>query len=226
MKAKSSGEPPAAALRHLIIVLGDQLDRRAAAFDGFDPAQDAVWMAEVAEESTHVPSAKQRTALFLARCATSPQACATAAAAALPPAGRRRQPGTLAAELTARPCSATAPAAPGDDRPGRLARAAGPARRGRARRPAAGPARGPPLLRSRARVRRPRQGPQAAAAGVLVPRAAPPPRRADGRRPTSPPAAPGTSTPTTARPSAQRPAAVPAPPRFPPDAVTRDVLTS
>jgi len=53
-------------VRHLILVLGDQLDRQAAAFDGFDPAQDLVWMAEVAEESTHVWSAKQRTVLFLA----------------------------------------------------------------------------------------------------------------------------------------------------------------
>ena len=52
-------------LRHLVIVLGDQLDMDAACFDGFDPSQDAVWMAEVAEESTHVPSSKQRTVFFL-----------------------------------------------------------------------------------------------------------------------------------------------------------------
>jgi deoxyribodipyrimidine photolyase-related protein len=37
----------------------------AAAFDDFDPAQDAVWMAEAEEESTHVSSSKQRIALFL-----------------------------------------------------------------------------------------------------------------------------------------------------------------
>jgi deoxyribodipyrimidine photolyase-related protein len=54
-----------AELRHLIIVLGDQLDLDAAAFDGFDAGLDAVWMAEVAEESTHVWSSKARTALFL-----------------------------------------------------------------------------------------------------------------------------------------------------------------
>jgi deoxyribodipyrimidine photolyase-related protein len=54
------------ARRTLVLVLGDQLDLGAAAFDGFDPAQDAVWMAEVAEESTHVWSSKPRTALFLA----------------------------------------------------------------------------------------------------------------------------------------------------------------
>ncbi|HQR77818.1 MAG TPA: cryptochrome/photolyase family protein [Burkholderiaceae bacterium] len=52
-------------LRTLVIVLGDQLDLDASAFDGFDPAQDAVWMAEVDEESTHVWSSKQRIALFL-----------------------------------------------------------------------------------------------------------------------------------------------------------------
>lgn len=44
--------------RDLVVVLGDQLDIDAAAFDDFDPARDAVWMAEVAEESTHVWSSK------------------------------------------------------------------------------------------------------------------------------------------------------------------------
>jgi deoxyribodipyrimidine photolyase-related protein len=53
-------------LRTLVLVLGDQLDAEAAAFDGFEPALDAVWMAEVAEESTHVWSSKPRTAMFLA----------------------------------------------------------------------------------------------------------------------------------------------------------------
>ena len=53
-------------LRHLVLVLGDQLDIDAAAFDGFDAAQDAVWMAEVAEESTHVWSSQPRTVMFLA----------------------------------------------------------------------------------------------------------------------------------------------------------------
>jgi deoxyribodipyrimidine photolyase-related protein len=52
-------------MRNLILILGDQLDRRSAAFDGFDPAQDAVCMAEVAGESTHVWSHKARIALFL-----------------------------------------------------------------------------------------------------------------------------------------------------------------
>jgi deoxyribodipyrimidine photolyase-related protein len=54
-----------AGLRSLIVVLGDQLDLDAAAFDGFDPDRDAVWMAEVVEESTHVRSGKPRIALFL-----------------------------------------------------------------------------------------------------------------------------------------------------------------
>ncbi len=53
-------------IRHLVVVLGDQLDRHSAAFDGFDPAQDAVWMAEVAEESTQVWSTQPRIAIFLA----------------------------------------------------------------------------------------------------------------------------------------------------------------
>ncbi len=52
-------------LRTLVLVLGDQLDPGAAAFDGFDPAQDAVWMAEVAGESTHVRSGQARIVLFL-----------------------------------------------------------------------------------------------------------------------------------------------------------------
>ncbi|MCY7300111.1 MAG: cryptochrome/photolyase family protein, partial [Ilumatobacteraceae bacterium] len=53
-------------IRHLIVVLGDQLDRNSAAFDGFDSARDVVWMAEVAEESTKVWVSKPRIAMFLA----------------------------------------------------------------------------------------------------------------------------------------------------------------
>ncbi|MDO9284768.1 MAG: cryptochrome/photolyase family protein [Aquabacterium sp.] len=53
-------------LRHLVLVLGDQLDLDAAAFDDFDAAHDAVWMAEVAEEATHVWSSQPRTVMFLA----------------------------------------------------------------------------------------------------------------------------------------------------------------
>jgi deoxyribodipyrimidine photolyase-related protein len=52
-------------MRHLVIVLGDQLDLDASAFDGFDATRDAVWMAEAAEESTHVWSSQPRIAIFL-----------------------------------------------------------------------------------------------------------------------------------------------------------------
>jgi len=53
-------------MRNLVIIFGDQLDRGGAAFDGFDPSRDRVWMAEVAEESTHVWTHKARIAVFLA----------------------------------------------------------------------------------------------------------------------------------------------------------------
>ncbi len=53
-------------LRRLVLVLGDQLDAQALVFEGFDAALDAVWMAEVAEESTHVTSSQPRIAIFLA----------------------------------------------------------------------------------------------------------------------------------------------------------------
>jgi len=52
-------------MRRLFIILGDQLDRESLIFKHADREQDHFWMAEVAEESTHVWSHKQRTALFL-----------------------------------------------------------------------------------------------------------------------------------------------------------------
>ena len=52
--------------RRLVLVLGDQLDGDSAAFDGFDPARDRIWMAEVAGEATHVWNSKARIAVFLA----------------------------------------------------------------------------------------------------------------------------------------------------------------
>lgn len=58
--------PRPAHCRHLVLVFGDQLDPEEAAFDGFDPATDIVWMAEVDQEATHVWSTKQRIAVFLA----------------------------------------------------------------------------------------------------------------------------------------------------------------
>ncbi|MGJ3243667.1 MAG: cryptochrome/photolyase family protein [Opitutales bacterium] len=51
-------------IRNLIVVFGDQLNRDASAFDGFDPDRDAVWLAEVAAEANYAWSHKQRIALF------------------------------------------------------------------------------------------------------------------------------------------------------------------
>ena len=89
-------------LRTLVVVLGDQLDLQAAAFDGFDPAQDAVWMTEASEESTHVWSSKQRIAIFLAAMRHFAQALRAAGRplhyTRLDDPGNR---GTLAAELQA-----------------------------------------------------------------------------------------------------------------------------
>jgi len=51
--------------RNLVIVLGDQFNADAAAFDGFEANVDSVWMAEVAHESEKVWSHKARIALFL-----------------------------------------------------------------------------------------------------------------------------------------------------------------
>lgn len=53
------------ALRHLVVVLGDQLDAESSALDGYDVHRDVIWMAEVAEESEHVWTSKPRIALFL-----------------------------------------------------------------------------------------------------------------------------------------------------------------
>jgi deoxyribodipyrimidine photolyase-related protein len=58
--ARASDEP-----RVLALVLGDQLDPDSAALDGLDPARDAVWMAEVDEETTHVWAHRLRVAAFL-----------------------------------------------------------------------------------------------------------------------------------------------------------------
>ena len=51
--------------RHILLILGDQLDEHSAALEGADPAQDVVLMIEADEESTHVWSHKIRTTLFL-----------------------------------------------------------------------------------------------------------------------------------------------------------------
>lgn len=52
--------------RTLVVVLGDQLDAESAAFDGFDPAVDRLWMAEVCGESERVWSSKPRILMVLA----------------------------------------------------------------------------------------------------------------------------------------------------------------
>lgn len=52
-------------VRNLIVVLGDQLDPNHVLIRQADADTDRVWMAEVAQESTHVWSHKARTALFL-----------------------------------------------------------------------------------------------------------------------------------------------------------------
>jgi deoxyribodipyrimidine photolyase-related protein len=91
--------------RHLVLVLGDQLDRKAAAFDGFDPAADRVWMAEVAEESTHVWSHKARIAVFLAAMRHFRDDLRREGIdvdyTELAPRPAEREPGTLAAALVA-----------------------------------------------------------------------------------------------------------------------------
>jgi deoxyribodipyrimidine photolyase-related protein len=51
-------------IRRLVAVCGDQLNRDSAAFDGFDPAADAVWMAELTEEAAYVRSHQLRLVQF------------------------------------------------------------------------------------------------------------------------------------------------------------------
>lgn len=74
-----------------------QLDLQAAAFDDFDPVRDAVWMAEVVEESTHVWSTQPRIAMFLAGMRHFAQALCNAGRFTIPGSttpviGERRQP--------------------------------------------------------------------------------------------------------------------------------------
>lgn len=58
------GKNHATKARHLVLVLGDQLNENSAAFDDFDKAADAVLMMEVAEEATYIPQHKIRLTLF------------------------------------------------------------------------------------------------------------------------------------------------------------------
>ncbi|HQV33333.1 MAG TPA: cryptochrome/photolyase family protein [Calditrichia bacterium] len=50
--------------RHLLLILGDQLDRDAALLSSADPGRDLVWMAETQEEVSHVWCHKLRIAFF------------------------------------------------------------------------------------------------------------------------------------------------------------------
>ncbi|MFM7523125.1 MAG: cryptochrome/photolyase family protein, partial [Betaproteobacteria bacterium] len=52
-------------MRHLILVLGDQLSLASPALSDFDPAQDAVLMIEADSEATAVWSHKARIVMFL-----------------------------------------------------------------------------------------------------------------------------------------------------------------
>ncbi len=52
--------------RRLIVVLGDQLDADSTVFEGFDPELDWIWMAEVSGEATHVWNSQCRISMFLA----------------------------------------------------------------------------------------------------------------------------------------------------------------
>ena len=54
-----------ATCRHLVIILGDQLNLDNVALEGFDTALDHILMVEAAQECTHVWSHKARIALFL-----------------------------------------------------------------------------------------------------------------------------------------------------------------
>ncbi|MEL6318360.1 MAG: cryptochrome/photolyase family protein, partial [Pseudomonadota bacterium] len=56
--------PPAAPIRRLVVVLGDQLDPDSAALDAFDPARDLILMCEAVEEARYVAQHKKRLILF------------------------------------------------------------------------------------------------------------------------------------------------------------------
>lgn len=53
-------------VRHLVVVLGDQLDDQSAAFDGFDKVQDAILQMEVKQEASYIPQHRRRLVMFFA----------------------------------------------------------------------------------------------------------------------------------------------------------------
>ena len=91
--------------RNLVLVLGDQLDEASAAFDGFDPALDSVWMAEVAGESEHVWTHKARIVVFLSAMRHFRERLLNRGVPVdyreLPPRKANREPASLADALTA-----------------------------------------------------------------------------------------------------------------------------
>ena len=166
-----------APVRHLVIVLGDQLDRRRLglrrlrprARRGLDGRGGRGIDACLVEPSSASRCFWRDAALCAGaarrragRC-TTPGWTMPATAARWPPSCRLRS--------TLHQPDALVMTAPGD---WRVLQA--PARRGQASRPAARHPRRPPFLLHRARVRRARQGPQAAAHGILLPRDAAPAR--------------------------------------------------
>lgn len=52
-------------IRHLVVILGDQLSPRLSALEGFDPAQDVIVMMEVMAEAMTVPHHPQKIAFIL-----------------------------------------------------------------------------------------------------------------------------------------------------------------
>jgi hypothetical protein len=62
-------------LRHLVAVLGDQLDANSAALDGFDAEQDAILQMEVREEAS-CPTASSPARVLLCRDAAFPRRAA------------------------------------------------------------------------------------------------------------------------------------------------------
>jgi deoxyribodipyrimidine photolyase-related protein len=64
-KAAQSRKGASSPQGRIIVVLGDQLDAHSPALATADPEHDHIVMMEVAEESSHVPSHRARTVLFL-----------------------------------------------------------------------------------------------------------------------------------------------------------------
>lgn len=63
MNASSTKKPEPA--RHLLVILGDQLDQQSPLLARYRDEGVAFWMAEVPQEAQHVPSSLQRTVVFL-----------------------------------------------------------------------------------------------------------------------------------------------------------------